>query len=67
MPTKNDRLRRLVALGLLPATAQAIIDNNLDIQDRQRAPTWLYYSPRVPDRYRRLWDALPLDTESAKA
>lgn len=61
MPTDSERIRTLVGVGLLPTSAQAIVDNSLRLDDPGRMAAWLYYADRVPDRYRRLWDAIPVE------
>jgi hypothetical protein len=72
MLDKNARLQILVDIGLLPETAQTIVDAasselpseaevqalaDMDARDYERVRAFVLYSPIVPDWMRRLWDA----------
>lgn len=70
MPTDRQRLNALVKAGLLPETAQDIVDfgdaliqqpealaARVTDSDKTRARVFVLYSPIIPDRLRLLWSA----------
>lgn len=71
MPTNRERVRTLVSAGLLPETAQDIVENGtlgdvkddarISALDRSRVRAFVLYSDLIPDALRGMFDPEQID------